>query len=118
MRSARRAGPARRTRRGPGADTARSWFSLVAGDLSWNTALLRRERGTVMTNAPAYRALALQARTRSVAAVADPGEARAQIKASIDRIHEQVVASVRFVGPDCRLVVLPEYALTGHPVGD
>ena len=71
-----------------------------------------------MTEGPAFRALALQARTRSVNKLTDPAEARAQIKASIDRLHEQVVASVRFIGPDCRLVVLPEYALTGHPVGE
>lgn len=70
-----------------------------------------------MTDAPAYRALALQARCVSVNRLTD-AEARAQIKASIDRIAEQVAASVRFIGPDCTLVVLPEYVLTGHPVGE
>jgi predicted amidohydrolase len=68
--------------------------------------------------APAYRALALQARCRSVNAARDRAEARAWMKESIDRLRQQIASSVRFIGPDCRLVVLPEYALTGHPVGE
>lgn len=40
------------------------------------------------------------------------------MKASIERLREQIEGSVRFIGPDCKLVVLPEYALTGHPVGE
>jgi predicted amidohydrolase len=66
----------------------------------------------------AYRALALQARCRSVAGAADRAEARSVIKASIERLREHVIASIRFIGPDCRLVVLPEYILTGHAVGE
>lgn len=38
--------------------------------------------------------------------------------ASIDRIHAEVRASIAFIGPDVRLVVLPEYALTGSPMGE
>ncbi|TMK22548.1 MAG: nitrilase [Actinobacteria bacterium] len=68
--------------------------------------------------APAYRALALQARCRSVNAARDRAEARAWMKESIDRLRGQIASSVRFIGPDCRLVVLPEYVLTGHPVGE
>jgi predicted amidohydrolase len=37
---------------------------------------------------------------------------------SIDHIAEQVGASLRFIGPDCRLVLLPEYFLTGFPMGE
>jgi len=37
---------------------------------------------------------------------------------AIDRLRRQLAASVGFIGPDCRLVVLPEYTLTGHPVGE
>lgn len=65
-----------------------------------------------------YRALALQARTVSVNACRDRSEARDVMRASIDRLRTQIIASTRFIGPDCRLVVLPEYALTGHPVGE
>ena len=68
--------------------------------------------------APAYRALALQARCRSVNGATDRAEARALMKDSIDRLRQQIAASVRFIGEDCRLVVLPEYLLTGHPVGE
>jgi predicted amidohydrolase len=67
---------------------------------------------------PAYRALALQARCRSVNGARDRAEARALMKDSIDRLRQQIAASVRFIGEDCRLVVLPEYLLTGHPVGE
>jgi predicted amidohydrolase len=66
----------------------------------------------------AFRALALQARCRSVNAANDRAEARVWMKESIERLRVQITASVRFIGADCRLVVLPEYALTGHPVGE
>jgi predicted amidohydrolase len=68
--------------------------------------------------APAYRALALQARCRSVNGARDRAEARSLMKDSIDRLRQQIASSVRFIGEDCRLVVLPEYLLTGHPVGE
>jgi predicted amidohydrolase len=68
--------------------------------------------------APAYRALALQARCRSVNGIRDRADARALMKDSTDRLRQQIASSARFIGPDCRLVVLPEYVLTGHPVGE
>jgi predicted amidohydrolase len=71
-----------------------------------------------MADATAYRALALQARCRSVNAVTDRADARAIMKDSIDRLRRQIASSVAFIGADCRLVVLPEYVLTGHPVGE
>lgn len=67
---------------------------------------------------PAFRALALQTRCRSVNRARDRDEAYATIKTSLDRIREQIAGSLAFIGPDCRLVVLPEYVLTGHPVGE
>lgn len=66
----------------------------------------------------AYHALALQARTVSVNGCDSREEAREVMRASIERLRAQIEASVRFIGPDCRLVVLPEYVLTGHPVGE
>lgn len=66
----------------------------------------------------AYRALALQTSCCSLAGVADRSEARAMMRDAITRIGAQIAGSVAFIGPDCRLVVLPEYALTGHPLGE
>lgn len=63
----------------------------------------------------AYRALALQTRCEAVHGVGVP-EARARIQAAIARIGRQIAASRAFLGPDTRLVVLPEYVLTGYPV--
>ncbi|HVL80548.1 MAG TPA: nitrilase-related carbon-nitrogen hydrolase [Actinomycetota bacterium] len=66
----------------------------------------------------AFRALALQTTCRSLVGVSDVDEARAAIRAAIERIGSQVAGSLAFIGPDCRLVVLPEYVLTGHPLGE
>jgi predicted amidohydrolase len=66
----------------------------------------------------AYRALALQSRCHSVTRPMGRAETRSRIKANIETLYEQVTASRGFIGPDLRLVVLPEYALTGHPVGE
>ena len=66
------------------------------------------------SNGPAYRALALQTTCRAVNSLT-AAEARDAIAAAIDRIAGQVAASRRFIGDDTRLVVLPEYVLTGFP---
>lgn len=66
---------------------------------------------------PAYRALALQTATHSVTGLTVAG-ARASIDASIARIAAQVRGSRAWIGPDLRLVVLPEYVLTGFPMGE
>ena len=65
-----------------------------------------------------YRALALQTRVRSIAACADIASCRASIDASLERVAAQVEASKAFIGPHLALVVLPEYFLTGYPLGD
>jgi predicted amidohydrolase len=65
----------------------------------------------------AYRALALQTRTEAVNGLA-PGDARTAMAASITRIGAQTAAAQRWVGSDLRLVVLPEYVLTGFPMGE
>ncbi|MFI0371910.1 nitrilase-related carbon-nitrogen hydrolase [Actinomadura sp. 1N219] len=67
--------------------------------------------------APAYRALALQTRTRAVNGLS-PAEARDAMTASIARIGGEVAAAKRWVGPDLRLAVLPEYVLSGFPMGE
>ena len=66
---------------------------------------------------PAYHALALQTRCSAVNAL-DVDGARAAMLASIARIDRQVGAAKRFIGADTRLVVLPEYFLTGFPMGE
>jgi predicted amidohydrolase len=38
--------------------------------------------------------------------------------ASIARIGGEIAAAKRWVGPDLRLVVLPEYVLSGFPMGE
>jgi len=68
--------------------------------------------------APSYRALALQLRCRSLIEVTGRDEARASMLAAVDHVRRAVAASLAFIGPDCTLVVLPEYALTGHPLGE
>ena len=73
--------------------------------------------------APApYTALALQVRTRCVNAIGDVAAARAMMRESIDHIGARVRSSKAFVhqynGTDVRLVVLPEYCLTGFPMGE
>lgn len=69
------------------------------------------------TTPTAYRALALQTRCAAVNGLG-VADARARIRGAIDRIAGQIAASRAFLGPDTRLVVLPEYVLTGHPVGE
>ncbi|WP_188197306.1 nitrilase-related carbon-nitrogen hydrolase [Nonomuraea sp. SYSU D8015] len=61
----------------------------------------------------AFTALALQVRTTAVNAAADP---RAEIATAVGRIGAQLAGSKAWLGPDLRLVVLPEYVLTGFPM--
>ncbi|MFE3450677.1 nitrilase-related carbon-nitrogen hydrolase [Nonomuraea sp. NPDC059194] len=63
----------------------------------------------------AFRALALQVRTEAVNGSAEP---RALVDSAIGRIAAQTAAAKAWIGPDLRLVVLPEYVLTGFPFGE
>ncbi len=69
-----------------------------------------------------YAALALQMRCHAVNDCATADQARARIRASIERCNGLVRGSIRFIktysGDDTRLVVLPEYFLTGYPRGE
>lgn len=65
-----------------------------------------------------YRALALQVTCHAINQVTDHQEARSLIQQSIARIASQIAASIAFIGADCRLIVLPEYFLTGFPMGE
>ena len=65
-----------------------------------------------------YKALALQLTCQTVNACQNRGEADAVMSETLDRIEKQTVASIAFVGKDVKLVVLPEYFLTGFPMGE
>lgn len=64
--------------------------------------------------APAYYVMAMQRRTTPVNGMG-VDEARHTIKASIERIREQVLLARHWM-PSCRLIVLPEFTLTGAPL--
>lgn len=64
-----------------------------------------------------YRALALQTACHAINGL-EPVDARHKVAAAIDRIGRQISASKGFIGPDLKLVVLPEYALTSFPMGE
>lgn len=71
-----------------------------------------------MPNQPDYyHALALQVRCRAVNRLG-AAEARRSIHNSIATCAAQVAACKAFIGSDTRLVVLPEYFLTGFPLGE
>ncbi|MEM7586271.1 MAG: nitrilase-related carbon-nitrogen hydrolase [Acidobacteriota bacterium] len=65
-----------------------------------------------------YYALALQATCRAINGLDDVSEARARMGRTLERLHRQIIGSRAFIGSDVRLVVLPEYFLTGYPMGE
>ena len=69
-----------------------------------------------------YAALALQMRCHAVNDCATVDEARARMRVSIERCAGLIHGSRQFIktysGDDTRLVVLPEYFLTGYPRGE
>jgi predicted amidohydrolase len=70
------------------------------------------------TYLPSYKALALQLTTASVNPCSNAPAARQQMLTAVSRIHAQIKASKAFIGSDLQLVVLPEYFLTGFPMGE
>ncbi|MCW1967041.1 MAG: nitrilase [Anaerolineae bacterium] len=65
----------------------------------------------------AYKALALQTVCNAVNGLSREA-ARERMMASIKRLATQIRTTVLFIGRDCKLVVLPEYFLTGFPMGE
>ena len=65
-----------------------------------------------------YQALALQTACHAVNGCPDKATARASMMRNIERIERQIKASKAFIGADLKLVVAPEYFLTGYPLGD
>jgi deaminated glutathione amidase len=70
-----------------------------------------------MSSIVPYKALALQTACQSVNTCTVP-EARTAMHSAITRIGRQISASKAFIGNDLHLVVLPEYFLTGFPMGE
>ncbi|MBI4470048.1 MAG: nitrilase [Acidobacteria bacterium] len=65
-----------------------------------------------------YRALALQVTCHAVNALTDRDQVRGRMRETIDRLSLQIAASIAFLGRDTKLVQLPEYFLTGFPMGE
>ncbi len=65
-----------------------------------------------------FRALALQVTCHAINQVTDHQEVRSLMQDTINRLAKQIAASIAFIGSDCRLIVLPEYFLTGFPMGE
>lgn len=63
-----------------------------------------------------YRALALQIECRPINACPDRESARGMINAFIDRLA-RTIPGARVAAGDVKLVVLPEYVMTGFPMG-
>lgn len=71
-----------------------------------------------MTPIQPYKALALQATCQAINSCIDRDEASKNMMATIETIGKQIKASKAFIGQDLKLVVLPEYFLTGFPMGE
>lgn len=68
-----------------------------------------------MTETTSYRAVALQTTCRAITSTRSTEEARALMAENIARIGRQIPSTIAWTGPDTRLIVLPEYLLTGFP---
>jgi predicted amidohydrolase len=62
--------------------------------------------------------VALQTTCNAINSCRNAAESREQIMAAIARIEMQISSLVRWLGNGTRLVVLPEYVLTGFPMGE
>jgi predicted amidohydrolase len=75
-------------------------------------------KATETNSIESFRALALQVTCQAVNQAGDRAEASSLMRKTIDRLGKQIAASIAFIGSDCRLIVLPEYFLTGFPLGE
>ncbi|MEM7570228.1 MAG: nitrilase-related carbon-nitrogen hydrolase [Pseudomonadota bacterium] len=65
-----------------------------------------------------YMALAYQAPCHAVNGLASRDEAAAHMQRVIAELKGKLLQSKLFIGPDVRLIVLPEYFLTSYPMGE
>ena len=63
-------------------------------------------------------ALALQTKCRRSMLVRDAKMPRTLMIATIDSLANEIRSSKMFIGPDLKLVVLPEYFMTSYPAGE
>lgn len=73
---------------------------------------------TTLSHVAPYTALALQTPCHAINRAPDTATARQWMRDNIARIGRQVRAAKLFVGPDVRLVVLPEYFASSYPAGE
>lgn len=73
---------------------------------------------TEAESSAAYYALALQLGCRSVTRAAARDDSQPLIDEAIARVDTAVRGARAFAGTDVVLIVLPEYFLTGHPLGE
>ena len=73
---------------------------------------------TTSATVPAFSALALQVKANGISQLQSREAVREQMAQAIAQLGPQIAAARAFIGSDCRLVVLPEYWLTGFPMGD
>ncbi|MGC1526738.1 MAG: nitrilase-related carbon-nitrogen hydrolase [Phormidesmis sp.] len=73
---------------------------------------------TTVSTVEAFSALALQVKCQAVNRASDRTEARTIMQSAIQALGPQIAAAKAFIGADCRLVLLPEYWLTGFPLGE
>lgn len=75
-----------------------------------------------MSTLPSYSALALQADCQAINAAPTVPQARDMMMVAIARLRKLVLGSKGFIGSfkgsEVKLVVLPEYVLTGFPLGE
>jgi predicted amidohydrolase len=65
-----------------------------------------------------YKALALQTTCYAINTCKDRSEATDRMLKTVEILRSQITSSINFVGKDTKLVVLPEYFLTGFPMGE
>jgi predicted amidohydrolase len=91
-------------------------FTSAAG------ALLPMSVAHAQTTPPRYTALALQTRCDAVNQDRAPADARRRMRVAIERVSGQIGAARGFLqgfnGYETKLVVLPEYWMTGFPIGE
>ncbi len=68
-----------------------------------------------MIETTAYRAVALQTTCRAITPCPTAEDSRALMVKNIERVGRQIPSTIAWTGPDTRLIVLPEYLLTGFP---
>ncbi len=65
-----------------------------------------------------YKSLALQTECQAINTCNDRDSSYAVMQQTLQKVFSQISAAKKFLGPDLRLIVLPEYFLTSFPFGE